>query len=84
MLHQRSQPPVSFVNLNFTAEDLNSHFLSVTDKTVEGLPQVSFSLISLCPVVSSLFCLSEVSETTVTSIISSLDIKRASGVDGNL
>ena len=29
-----------------------------------------------------MFCLSEVSETTVTSIISSLDTKKASGVDG--
>ena len=40
MSRQRSQPPVSFVNLNFTAEDLNNYFLSVADKTVEGLPRV--------------------------------------------
>ena len=61
------------MNLNFTADDLNQHFMLVAENTVEGLPRVSFSAISLCSVVSSLFCLSEVSETTITSIISSLD-----------
>lgn len=45
------------------------------------LIHISFSPTSLCSVTSSVFCLSRVSESTVISIISSLDTKKASGAD---
>ena len=76
------QPSGSFVNIDFTPDDLNCRFLSITDKFAEALPLTFVSPVSFCSLASSVFHLSEVSESIVISIINGLESKKASGVDG--
>ena len=63
------------------SEDLNCHFLSIVDKLAEALPLTSVSPVSFCLLASSVFHLSEVSESTIISIINGLESKKATGVD---
>ena len=78
---RKSQMPVSLENLNFTLDDLNQHFLSVADKVVQGIFPTSVSPLSFVTTTVSSFQFTAVSEALVISIISSLDTKKASGVD---
>ena len=66
------------MNFDFTSDDLNCHFLSIADKLAEALPLTSVSPVSFCSLASSVFHLSEVSEST---IIYGLESKKATGVD---
>ena len=65
-----------------TPDDLNCHFLSIADKFAEALPLASAYPISFCSLTSSVFHLSEVSESSVISITNGLESKIATGVDG--
>ena len=73
MSHRGPQPSGSLVNFDFTPDDLNCHFLSIADKLAEALHSTSVSPVSYCSLVSSVFHLSEVSESTVVSIINGLE-----------
>ena len=77
-----SQPSGLVENLDFAADDLNNHFLSIADKLASGLPRASVSPLSFCSEALSSFHLSEVLESEVISIINNLGCKKASGVDG--
>ena len=77
----KSQMPVSLENLNFTVDDLNQHFLSVADKVVQGIFPTSVSPLSFVTTTVSPFQFTAVSEALVISINSSLDTKKASGVN---
>ena len=78
---RKAQMPISLENLNFTLDDLNQHFLAVADKVVQGISPTSVSQLSFVTTAESTFQLNTVSEVLVISIISSLDTKKASGVD---
>ena len=72
-----SQPSGLVENLDFAADDLNNHFLSIADKLASGLPRASVSPLSFCSEASSTFHLSEVLESEVISILSiTLGVKR--------
>ena len=67
------------MNFDFTPD---GHFLSIADKLAEALPLTSVSPVLFCSLASSVFHLSEVSESTVISIINGLESGKATGVDG--
>ena len=74
--------PISLENLNFTLDDLNQHFLSVTDKVVQGISPRPVSPLSFVTATVSAFELTTVPEALVISIIFGLDTKKVvSGVD---
>ena len=68
--------------MDFTCDDLNNHFLSVADKTVQGISFTNISLLSFITVNAPMFHLNTVSDDTVISVISSLNTSKAAGVDG--
>ena len=77
---QGSQSSSSLINLNFTPDDLNCHFLSIADKLAEALPLPLFSPVLFCSLASPAFHLSEPSDSTVVSIINELESKKAAGL----
>ena len=82
MSRRGPQPSGSLTNIDFTPDDLNCHFLSIADKLAVALPPTSVSPVSFCLLASSVFHLSEVSESIVISIINGLESKKATGFDG--
>jgi len=73
--------PVPLENLNFTLDDLNQHFLSVTNKVVQEISPTPVSPLSFVTATVSAFQFTTIPEALVISIISGLDTKKASGVD---
>ena len=79
---QGPQPSGSLVNIDFTPDDLNCHFLSIADKLTEALSLISVSPVSFCLMALSVFHLYEVSEYRVIFIINGLESKKDTGFDG--
>ena len=80
--HCGAKTSLSLEDLDFTSDDLNNYFLSVADKTVQGISFTNISQLSFITVNAAMFHLSTVSDDTVISAISSLDTNKAAGVDG--
>ena len=57
------QPSGLLANIDFTPDNLNCHFLSIANKLAEALPLTSVSSVVFCLLSSSVFYLSEVSES---------------------
>ena len=64
---------------DFTPDDLNCPFVSIADKFAEALTLASTSPVPFCSLASSVFYLSEVSESLVISIINGLETKKTTG-----
>ena len=60
-------------NLDFTPDDLNQHFLSVVDKMVQRISFTTISSLSFISMNVPVFQFTTVSDTSVISIISSLN-----------
>ena len=72
----------SLVNIDFTPDELNCHFLSIADKLTEALSLISVSPVSFCLMALSVFHLYEVSGSRVIFIINGIESKKDTGFDG--